>query len=136
MPRLIIMTSRQCGKQVNITGRLTSIGRSETNAVVLDNDRVSRTHAVIDWNGDRFTITDLASSNGTYVNAARVQVKALAHGDTIHIGDCQVRFFYDRQTSAPSDMLSLVALPELEPAANPFIALRSESAVPEEFQRS
>jgi len=136
MPRLIILASRQSGKQVNITGRLTSIGRSENNAVVLDSDHVSRNHAVIDWNGDRFVITDLESSNGTYVNGARVQVQTLAHGDTLHLGGCEMRFFYDRQADTCSGNLSLVSSPELEAqAANPFVALQSRSAVAPAFQR-
>jgi len=136
MPRLILLASRHSGKQVNITGRLTSIGRSETNAVVLDSDHVSRNHAVIDWTGDRFVITDLESSNGTYVNGARVQTQALAHGDTLHLGGCEMRFFYDRQPDTRSSTLSLVASPELDAqAANPFVALQARSAVAPAFQR-
>ena len=135
MPRLIIMASRQSGKLVNVTGRLTSIGRAETNAVVLDDDRVSRSHAVIDWNGDRFTVTDLDSSNGTYVNGERVTVQALAHGDTIDMGGCTMRFYYDKATSR-MDSLSLVPLSELEPAANPFVALQVRSPVVADFQRA
>ncbi|MDX1569669.1 MAG: FHA domain-containing protein [Xanthomonadales bacterium] len=55
------------------------------------NRRVSRTHAIIEWNGDdaagTLRIRDLDSTNGTYVNGQRVEGEArLAGGDRIRLG--------------------------------------------------
>ncbi|MCW8141614.1 MAG: FHA domain-containing protein, partial [Planctomycetota bacterium] len=49
------------------------VGRNPDNAIVLAYDtQVSRHHALITWDGRRLTVTDLGSSNGTFVNGQRV----------------------------------------------------------------
>lgn len=52
----------------------TTIGRSDENKIVLPESRVSRRHAEIEWlrSRKRYSITDLGSSNGTYLNSARL----------------------------------------------------------------
>src|SRR5579871_3952149 len=63
------------------------IGRSGENAVVLVHERVSRRHAEIAWDGERYLLRDLGSRNGTYLNGRRIEAPApLRHGDLIGIG--------------------------------------------------
>lgn len=66
-----------------------TIGRSESNAVVLSESRVSRKHAQIEWKSKpgEYTICDLESSNGTFVNNKKISGKpvALHDGDKIRI---------------------------------------------------
>ena len=55
------------------------------------NDLVSRSHAVIEWEeesvAESLSITDLLSSNGTYVNGKRISdITRLHAGDTVHLG--------------------------------------------------
>ena len=45
-----------------------SIGRSPESEIFLNDVTVSRTHAVIERNGSTFSLTDLGSLNGTYIN--------------------------------------------------------------------
>ncbi|MDM0113911.1 FHA domain-containing protein [Variovorax sp. J22R133] len=133
MPRLIILTKGRSVKQVNITGRLTTIGRTEGNSLVMESDRVSRSHAVIDWNGDRYVITDVGSRNGTFVNGMRIRQRPLANGDTISIGDCELRFLYNTKTLSESEALRLVTIPgalaDLDAAA--ALAARHRPKAPE-----
>jgi len=70
------------------------IGRAETNQVVLSSEKVSRRHAVINAEGPRaFSILDLGSNNGTFVNGRRITRAALLQdGDTVDIGPFQLRF--------------------------------------------
>ncbi len=64
-----------------------TIGRDETNDVVLDTPNVSRYHAQIEKVGQRYRIRDLRSSNGTFVNEEQVGGDAwLKAEDTIRIG--------------------------------------------------
>ncbi len=66
--------------------RLT-VGRDPTNDVVCDNPRVSRVHAQVTRVGRRYYVTDLRSTNGTFVNDKRVQGNVwLKPKDTIRIG--------------------------------------------------
>jgi len=66
------------------------VGRTPDNAIVLANDsQVSRHHALITWDGRRLTITDLGSSNGTWINGQRLPLnlaQPLAHGDRVRFG--------------------------------------------------
>jgi len=68
------------------------IGRSDENRICLSNAGVSRYHAVITAVARGFTIKDLGSQNGTFINGQRVTEKQLADGDTINIGS--VRFVF------------------------------------------
>ena len=111
MPRLIILPKGQSVRQLNIKGSPTTIGRSEGNSVVLDSERVSRTHAVIDWDGDHYSIIDNASLNGTFVNGQRIRHQALRNGDMLSIGDCELRFLYDTRPLPQLEALRLVTIP-------------------------
>jgi len=111
MPRLIILPKGQGIRQVNIKGSLTTIGRKEGNSLVLDSDRISRTHAVIDWDGDNYTVIDTGSRNGTYVNGRRVRRQMLRNGDMISIGDCEIRFLFDTRAMSEEAALRLVTIP-------------------------
>ena len=63
-----------------------TIGRSETCDVKIDNPYLSHVHASIFYNGGDFYISDLNSTNGTFVNDERVKVLKLKMGDVIRFG--------------------------------------------------
>jgi hypothetical protein len=72
-------------------GPNTLIGRGEGNDVVVKDGLASRRHAVIRAQGDRCTIEDLGSSNGTFVNGVRIAAPtALRPGDIVAIGSTQL----------------------------------------------
>jgi hypothetical protein len=68
------------------------IGRDPQNDLVLDDRRVSRKHAEIRLRLGRYTLYDLQSTNGTYVNGRRVAEKVLDDGDKISVGGLEVVF--------------------------------------------
>ena len=68
------------------------IGRDPQNDVVLDDRRVSRKHAEVRLRLGRYTLYDLQSTNGTYVNGRRVAEKVLEDGDKISIGGLEIVF--------------------------------------------
>ncbi len=63
-----------------------SIGREEGNTVLLRDERVSRFHAKIYSTGDEIVITDLQSTNGTFVNGDPIRFSPLTSGDRIMMG--------------------------------------------------
>ncbi len=65
------------------------LGREEGDIVFRDDAFMSRRHAAITWNGQRAQITDLGSSNGTFVRIAAPVV--LKHGDHVRMGDQLLR---------------------------------------------
>jgi pSer/pThr/pTyr-binding forkhead associated (FHA) protein len=65
-----------------------SIGRGEDNTVRLTERNISRRHARIAREAERWVVFDSGSYNGCYVNGARVsQRQDLAHGDLVQLGD-------------------------------------------------
>jgi hypothetical protein len=66
---------------------ITTMGRSSSNRLVLDDEMVSREHARIVSGGDVHTIYDLGSANGTFVNGQQVTTqRILQAGDQITMG--------------------------------------------------
>lgn len=81
-----------------------SIGRDPTNLIVISSSSVSRHHARIELVDGKVTITDLQSSNGTFVNGERVESAPLADGDRLELGEVTVaiKFSAGRRTTRPS----------------------------------
>jgi pSer/pThr/pTyr-binding forkhead associated (FHA) protein len=77
-----------------------TIGRHETNAIVLDDPAVSGSHAEIECDGRQYFITDYQSRNGTFVNKELVISRQLAHGDRITINPYTLVFAYLRGEQA------------------------------------
>jgi hypothetical protein len=67
-----------------------TVGRDPDNDVVLDDRRVSRRHAEIRLRLGRYTLYDLQSTNGTFVNGRRVAEVVLGDGDRILIGGTEL----------------------------------------------
>jgi FHA domain-containing protein len=66
-----------------------TIGRAEDNDLMLQKPTVSRHHALVTEEGDRWFLEDRGSFNGTFLNGARIQAGAkvpLRHGDRIGLG--------------------------------------------------
>ena len=71
------------------------IGRQTGASLRIRNAAVSRRHAMIEKDGDRFVISDLDSRNGTFVNDVPVKRCELHHGDRVQIGESQFFFLLE-----------------------------------------
>ncbi|GAA1856034.1 FHA domain-containing protein [Myceligenerans crystallogenes] len=67
-------------------------GRSEQADIFLDDVTVSRKHAEFVRDGDTFTVRDIGSLNGTYVNRERIDGATLSTGDEVQIGKFRLTF--------------------------------------------
>ncbi|MCS6938063.1 MAG: protein kinase [Roseiflexus sp.] len=63
---------------VELTSDGVTVGRQSTNTLVLESEGVSRSHLRVDWDGRQVTVTDLGSSNGTFLGATRLPAR-VAH---------------------------------------------------------
>src|SRR5713226_5201717 len=87
-------------RQVRLTA-ICRVGRNPGNDLVLEDESVSRNHALVySSKAGVYHINDLGSSNGTLVNDSRVSAPTLLKdGDKISVGSCIVQF---RQQQAPA----------------------------------
>ena len=94
------------------TGRATvTIGRSPSSDILLDDPLVSRHHAELRPAAGGWSIADLGSFNGTYVNGARVSEARLVPLDLVGIGGTQLRFSGSRlEPMTEGDDIALAAV--------------------------
>jgi hypothetical protein len=79
---------------------VTNIGRNSTNHLILNDLRVSRTHAQIRTVGDDYIIFDIGSSGGTYINGERISQRKLKPGDVISLAGIRL-IFSEEQSNLP-----------------------------------
>ncbi|MCV7280752.1 FHA domain-containing protein [Mycolicibacterium flavescens] len=80
---------------VPLSGQRVTLGKASSNAVALDHDEtVSRLHAVFENLGFAWSVRDLGSRNGTYLNGERITAeRVLRSGDEVRVGRSRVIFW-------------------------------------------
>src|SRR5579871_3029388 len=79
-----------------------NVGRVQGNDLMLPKGNVSKHHARLLFRDGRFIVTDLKSTNGTYVNGRKIsQATIVREGDKIYIGDFVLRLETAAQAAAP-----------------------------------
>ena len=92
-PALVVRAGGgRAGESFEMAGLRTLIGRSPDCHVFLDDVTVSRRHAEIVREDDRYEIRDLGSLNGTFVNRHRIESAALSADDEVQIGKYRMTF--------------------------------------------
>ena len=89
MWQVILRTADLQPHRINLEVGETSVGRAATNKIIVDDPAASRQHAkiVVGENGNNISVTDLDSTNGTYLNSERIMMPVqLKNGDSIRIG--------------------------------------------------
>jgi two-component system, cell cycle response regulator len=94
-PYLMVIAGQQVGELHKLTGSRTVIGRGSSATLRLGDDGISREHAelVVEADAGRVTVRDLGSTNGTFVNGARADGRALRDGDKLSIGGATLLVF-------------------------------------------
>jgi hypothetical protein len=89
---LLVMRGPNAGSRFRLDGGLTTAGRHPDSDIFLDDVTVSRRHAEFQREGGFFTVRDVGSLNGTYVNRERIEEARLAGGDEVQIGKFRLLF--------------------------------------------
>jgi hypothetical protein len=82
-------------QMVRLEEPVINLGRSRDNHVVVDDPYVSRHHAQIRLRFGRYTLFDIQSQSGTYVNDVRIREHPLQAGDVIRLGKIQIIYVED-----------------------------------------
>ena len=92
-PALVVRSGGgRAGESFEAIGDRALIGRSPECDVFLDDVTVSRRHAELTRDGKIFTIRDLGSLNGTFVNRRRIESSVLEDDDEVQIGKYRMTF--------------------------------------------
>jgi pSer/pThr/pTyr-binding forkhead associated (FHA) protein len=89
---LLVMRGPNVGSSFRLDGDLTTAGRHPDSDIFLDDVTVSRRHAEFYRESGRFTVRDVGSLNGTYVNGSRIEETELVGGDEVQIGKFRLKF--------------------------------------------
>ena len=104
MPTLLLqLKNKVLGEYPLKGGASLTIGRRDTNDVVIEDPAVSGHHAKIDALEDRFVLIDLQSKNGSFVNEQLVNSHWLKHEDVITIGEHSLIFHYHEKEQMSKD---------------------------------
>jgi hypothetical protein len=93
--RLVISGIDVAQKEYALSTQPVVIGRENANDLTLKDPAVSRKHARITYQGGRYYIEDLGSTNGTFLNDQPVRVQSpIDHGDVIRLGESILLTYY------------------------------------------
>ena len=153
-PRLIAISGSSKGAIFALREDETPIGREKSSAVHLNDPSVSRRHCLIRRDSSKprnrtddstrstgdltnettgstqqqlsYTIVDLESFNGTFVNGVPIKEQPLCHGDQIAVGDILLLFLLDDSEDTPKQITSPI---EAEVITRSTVRLRTEEAL-------
>jgi predicted component of type VI protein secretion system len=102
---LLVRGGPNNGTVIKLTDRPITLGRRQDNDVVIDETTVSRRHSLILDTPSGFMLRDLNTTNGTYINKARIgqTERLLNHGDQIKLGGSDVTLVF--QQDAPGTVM-------------------------------
>jgi len=92
--QLIMRTGPTPGAAYTLEGDQLMIGRDSTNEIVINDAEVSRRHARLTFQGGKYVLEDLGSTNGTFVNGQRLAgPRVLKAGEVVSFGEQIVLVF-------------------------------------------
>jgi pSer/pThr/pTyr-binding forkhead associated (FHA) protein len=90
---LVVQRGPGSGSRFLLDADVVNAGRHPDSEIFLDDVTVSRRHAEFHRTDDTFTVSDVGSLNGTYVNRDRIDRVQLKDGDEVQIGKYRLVFF-------------------------------------------
>lgn len=90
---LIALSGPSISSRFLLDSKNVKIGRDLNNEICFDDITVSRSHAMIEKNENGYSIRDLGSLNGTYLNAIAIKESSIIAGDEIQVGKYHLTLF-------------------------------------------
>jgi pSer/pThr/pTyr-binding forkhead associated (FHA) protein len=97
---LVVRRGPNAGSRFLLDSDLTTVGRHPGSDIFLDDVTVSRRHAEFYRHAHGFTVRDVGSLNGTYVNRDRIEECDLNDGDEVQVGKFRLVFLLGRRYQA------------------------------------
>jgi len=121
--QLIMRTGPTPGATFILEGDQLSIGRDSTNEITINDAEVSRRHARLTFQGGKYVLEDLGSTNGTFVNGQRLAgPRVLKAGEVVSFGE-QIVLVFEVTTNDPGATMvsprAAAAVPSVSRPATP-----------------
>jgi DNA-binding NtrC family response regulator len=112
-------------KFYTINKSIFSIGKSKSNDIVINDEFVSASHCKIETRGGVFTLKDLESTNGTFLNDKKVLETVLQPNSTIRVGNVEIRFISteEKTTIKPSESDAFEGMQSKDPTMRKIFSL-------------
>jgi pSer/pThr/pTyr-binding forkhead associated (FHA) protein len=118
--RLVVRRGPQPNQTYDLNKDIITLGRDITNDIVINDPEVSRHHMRLTRGAGGFTIEDLGSTNGTFINGQRITgAKPLNNGDMIGLGET-VTLGYEMVRNIPGMGAAPAAPMAPQPQAQPM----------------
>jgi MoxR-like ATPase len=118
MAELVYLNGPSTGERVGLSADGTQLGRAADCAAVIPDLQVSSFHCQIQLTESGWVISDLDSSNGTFVNGSRISTAALIDGDVVRVGDTDLQFVAVPATGNGMEQSAFAPEAGTEPAAD------------------
>ena len=89
---LVVHSGPNAGSKFAVDKDVLTLGRHPDSDVFLDDITVSRRHVEVVRHDDAYSVRDVGSLNGTYVNRARIEEAPLENGDELQVGKFKLVF--------------------------------------------
>ena len=105
--QLIMRSGPTPGASFTLEGDQLTIGRDSTNEITINDAEISRRHARLTFQGGKYVLEDLGSTNGTFVNGQRLAgPRVLKAGEVVSFGEQIVLVFEATNIDAGATMVS------------------------------
>jgi hypothetical protein len=101
MSKLVILNQGMTGRTFELTSERTTVGRVEDNNFQIADGSVSSHHAEIILRGGDIVVKDLNSTNGTFINNEKVTEMVLKPGQTLKLGQVELKIDDGKPVTAP-----------------------------------
>ena len=120
--QLIMRSGPTPGAVFNLGGDQLTVGRDSTNDVVINDAEISRRHARLTFQGGKYILEDLGSTNGTFVNGQRLAgPRVLKAGEVVSFGE-QIVLVYEASTFDPAATIASPRAAAVPSASRPIPA--------------
>jgi pSer/pThr/pTyr-binding forkhead associated (FHA) protein len=102
MAKLVILTQGLTGRAHELNVDRTTIGRVEDNTFQIAESSVSSHHCEVLLRGSDVVIKDLNSTNGTFINGEPITESVLKPGQTLRLGQVELKLETEKAASAPA----------------------------------
>jgi hypothetical protein len=128
MPKLVILNQGLTGQSHELKADHTTIGRVEDNMFQISEPSVSSHHCEVLLQGSEVVIKDLNSTNGTFINSQKIAESVLKPGQTLRLGNVELRLDTGAAASASAPAAAKAPAPAPGAPVVPLPAPAKKSA--------